>query len=124
MRRYKKKSRRTGKYKSKLESVVARKLGKKATYETVKLSYTLPKSYTVDFVVGKDDGARVLLEVKGYLRYEDQVKMRYVKECNPLEDIRFYFPVDNRVQGSKMKNSEWCERYGFVYYIGRLPKVL
>lgn len=120
MRRYKRKSRRTGRYKSKLESLVAKKLGKRATYETVHLSYYLPKKYTPDFVIVSDDGSSILLEVKGWYRYEDQVKMRAVKASHPELDIRMYFPNDNKVQASKLTNSQWCEKHGFPCYIGEL----
>lgn len=124
MRKFKRRSKRTRKYKSQLELAIARRLGKKATYETEILHYLLPKKYTPDFVLVKDDTSRTFLEVKGYFRYEDQAKMRAVKTCNPTLDIRMYFPNDGKVQGSKMKNSEWCLKYGFVCYIGRLPRDL
>lgn len=117
-------AKRTRKYKSHLERDIARRLGKKATYETEYLEYLLPKKYKPDFILLKKDGSKLFLEVKGYMRYEDQVKMKAVKTCNPTLDIRLYFPSDAKVQTSSMKNSEWCERYGFVYYIGRLPKDL
>jgi hypothetical protein len=56
------------------------------------------------------------------LRIEDQKKMRAVKECNPDLDIRFYFAEDRLVHRSKMKNSEWCAKYGFPCAIGKIPK--
>ena len=122
--KYKKRSTRLRKYKSRLEAKVARRLGKKATYESEVVYYFLPKRYYPDFVLVKSVSNRILLEVKGYLRYEDQAKMKAVKDCNPELDIRFFFPHDNKVQGSKMKNSEWCLKYGFPFYIGVLPKDL
>lgn len=118
--RFKKRSRKTGRYKSKLESLVAKKLGKRATYETVHLSYYLPKRYTPDFVIVADNDHRIYLEVKGWYRYEDQVKMRAVKASHPELDIRMYFPNDSKVQASKLTNSQWCEKYGFPYYIGEI----
>lgn len=131
MRRYKKKSKRTGKYKSVLERKIARRLGKNATYETETLSYLLPKRYTPDFVLVKTtvdehnnpiSSSKVYIEVKGWFRYEDQAKMRAVKVSNPDLDIRLFFPVDGKVQGSKMTNSEWCKKYNFPYCIGQIPK--
>jgi hypothetical protein len=119
-------AKRTRKYKSHLERDIARKLGRRATYETEYLTYLLPKRYKPDFVVvsPNDDGSstKIYLEVKGYFRYEDQVKMKAVKHCNPDLDIRLYFPNDGKVQSSSMKNSEWCTKYGFQYYVGRLPR--
>ena len=119
--RYKKKSKRTGKYKSQLEQTIATVLGKRATYESEVLNYVVPRKYKPDFIV-TTPSRKFYLEVKGYMRFEDQQKMKWVKACNPELDIRFYFPVDNKVQGSKMRNSEWCEKYSFKYSIGRLPK--
>lgn len=122
MRRYKKRSIRTGKYKSKLEALVGKMLGKSAEYEPVKLQYTVTKNYIPDFVINPGYGNVIFLEVKGFLRYEDQVKMRAVKAHNPDLDIRFYFSNDRKVHGSKLTNSEWCAKYGFPCYIGKLPK--
>lgn len=113
-------AKRTKKYKSKLEANIARKLGKNAAYETVTISYLQPKKYKPDFVVPQGDRV-VFIEVKGWFRYEDQQKMRAVKFSNPDLDIRMYFPVDGKVQGSKLKNSEWCIKHGFPFAIGKLP---
>lgn len=123
IRRKKKKTRNTGKYKSPLEQSIARRLGRKAKYETEVLQYLLPKRYKPDFILLKD-GHKIYLEVKGYFRFGDQQKMRAVKACNPELDIRMYFPKDNRVQTSQMLNSEWCRKYNFPCYIGELPKDL
>lgn len=119
-------AKRTRKYKSQLELAIARRLGKRATYETEYLTYLLPKRYKPDFVVvyPNDDGSstKVYLEVKGWYRSEDQQKMKAVKESNPDLEIWMYFPNDGRVQGSRMKNSEWCRKYGFPFMIGSIPK--
>jgi hypothetical protein len=119
---FKRRSKRTGKYKSKLESLVARMLRGKATYESERIKYVLPKNYTPDFVVLRQDGTKIFVEVKGYHRYEDQAKMRAVKQSNPELDIRMFFPKDGKVQSSEMTNSEWCIKYGFPYAIEKLPK--
>jgi hypothetical protein len=121
-------SKRRGRYKSVLESKVARQLGRKAKYETEHIPYVLPKRYTPDFVLAKPnhgsdhDTGKVYIEVKGWLRSEDQQKMKSVKHCNPHLDIRFYFPNDGKVQGSSMKNSDWCRKYDFKYCIGTIPE--
>jgi predicted nuclease of restriction endonuclease-like RecB superfamily len=115
------KSKRTGKYKSKLESIAARQLGRKAKYEAAKIKYFEVKTYIPDFSI-RTNGNPIYVEVKGYLRYEDQRKMRMVKVSNPEMDIRFFFAQDNRVQGSKMTNSQWCDKYSFPYCIGEIPK--
>lgn len=121
-KRYKKRAIRTGKYKSKLEALAAKMLGRKAEYEPVKLQYTQTRSYIPDFVIHREGKPPIFLEVKGYLRYEDQTKMRSVKECNPDLDIRFFFPRDAKVAKSKLTNSEWCKKHGFPIYLGILPK--
>ena len=111
--KYRKKHKRYGIYKSKLEQIVAKRLGKKAKYEPEKLRYVIPHNYTPDFVVTNKDGSKTYYEVKGYLRYEDQVKMRAVRACNPNLHIIFLFPKDQRVHRSQMLNSEWCRKNGY-----------
>lgn len=120
--RYKQKHKRFGIYKSGLEQMVAKVLGKRAEYEPIRLAYLIPKHYKPDFIIKKKNGKEIVLEVKGYLRWQDQQKMRAVKACNPELDIRFYFPKDGKVQTSGMLNSEWCEKYSFDYAIGKIPK--
>ena len=114
---YKKKHKRWGKYKSPLEQKIAKLLGRKAKYETDTLHYSLPKRYIPDFVIVAKDGTKTYIEVKGYLRYEDQVKMRAVKACNPDLDIWMWFANDRKVHKSQMTNSEWCEKYGYKWRI-------
>lgn len=114
MRVRKKRARKTGPYKSKLESIVAKRLGKKAKYESEKLKYVIVKNYIPDFIITEKDGSKKYIEVKGYLRYEDQVKMKAVRYSHPDLHIEMWFPKDQKVHTSSMLNSEWCERYGFI----------
>lgn len=114
---YKKKHKRWGKYKSPLEQKIAKLLGRKAKYEVDVLEYYLPKKYHPDFTVVSKDGTKTYIEVKGYLRYEDQVKMRAVRVAHPDKDIWMWFPKDQKVHRSKMLNSEWCEKYGYKWRI-------
>jgi len=102
-------------------SQVPKKQRPKVKYEGEKLQYLLPKTYNPDFVIHKPDG-KIYVEVKGYFRSEDQVKMRAVKVTNPFLDIRFVFAVDNKVGGSKLLCSQWCDKYGFPYAFGSIPK--
>ena len=122
MRRYKRKHKREGEFKSGLEQSISKRLPKGSKYEASNIAYVLPKKYKPDFDVPTEAGKIVYLEVKGWMRYEDQQKMRAVKFSNPDLDIRFYFPKDQKVQNSKMTNSQWCQKYGFPYAIGRLPR--
>lgn len=111
-----------GQFRSGLEQSVWNKVPKqrkpKVKYEPRRLQYLLPKTYVPDFVI--DD--KIYVEVKGYLRYEDQVKMRAVKDSNPYLDIRFVFAKDNKVASSNMTVSEWCTKYGFRYAFEKIPK--
>lgn len=122
MRRYKQKHTRVGKFKSKLEHQVAKELGKRAKYESERLTYMKPGHYKPDFVYTRKNGSKLYIEVKGFLRYDDQVKMKAVKANNMDLDIRFMFPQDKPVHRSKMLNSEWCQKYGFPYTIGSIPR--
>lgn len=122
-KRYKRTSKRIGKYKSGLEESVAKMLMRKdANYEADKFSYVIPKTYTPDFTIVNPNGHKWYLECKGWHRYEDQQKMKWLKMSNPSLDIRFLFPKDNKVQGSKMLNSEWCIKNEYPYCIGKIPK--
>lgn len=106
------------KYRSKLESRVAGRLGKMnldINYETQKLTYT--KQYTPDFIINEGDPDEIILEVKGILRPEDRSKMVAVKRDNPNKDIRFIFQKpDSKMIGSKSTHAQWAKRNGFMYY--------
>jgi predicted nuclease of restriction endonuclease-like RecB superfamily len=121
--KYRRKHKRPSGFDSPLEEMVWNKLPQDRTlYEPEKLPYVIEHYYKPDFVIMKKNGKKLYLEVKGYMRIEDQKKMRAVKECNPDLDIRFYFAEDRLVHRSKMKNSEWCAKYGFPCAIGKIPK--
>ena len=118
MRKYRTKHKRFGGFRSPLELRVSKILGKRAKFESEKLNYFLPKRYVPDFVVTNKDGSKIYYEVKGYLRYEDQRKMRAVKFSNPDLRIIFIFPENKRhakVHTSNMTHPEWAEKYGFEY---------
>lgn len=124
-RKYKvKKYKRADGFRSGLESLLASKIPKdvKWGFESERIPYVLPKKYIPDFIITKANGTKMYIEAKGYLRYEDQQKMRSVKHCNPDLDIRFFFGNDKKVHGSTMTNSQWCEKYDFKYAIGKIPK--
>jgi hypothetical protein len=88
-------------------------------YESKRLRYAVLRDYKPDFEL--DNG--ILVETKGWFKSDDQRKMRAVKEQHPDKDIRMVFQnLKGKVQGSKMTNAEWCEKYGFQYADGRIPK--
>lgn len=95
----------------------------KVSYEETKLPYVTHHYYVPDFEVNTRSGTTFFLEVKGYFRTADQVKMRAVKTANPDLDIRLIFQKDNRLNKfSKMHYSDWATKYGFPFAIGELPK--
>tara|TARA_Y100001963_G_scaffold159865_1_gene265817 strand:- start:11860 stop:12255 length:396 start_codon:yes stop_codon:yes gene_type:complete len=104
---------RTRKYRSKLEALVAtilRKKKRKFTYEAESFTYTLTKKYTPDFFL--DDG--ILLEVKGVLMQRDREKMIAVRHNHPSLKIVFVFPVPHKkVPGLKSTHAEWAEKNGY-----------
>jgi len=84
------------------------------SYETLKLPYVLPspiRNYKPDFLVGS-----VIIEVKGFLPYTDQVKMLAVKEAHPHLDIRFLFMKPHqKLPRRKITHAEWAEAHGFPW---------
>lgn len=107
------------KFEEKIYGQLVRKFGAdRVQYEPLKLRYTLDCIYTPDFQV---DGTDVIIETKGYFRPKDMRIMRAVKECNPDLDIRMLFQANNKYS-KRMRYSDWAERYGFKYAIGRVPK--
>ncbi len=128
-RRFNKRKKSLGKFKSPLEkeiydSLVRRKSKKfNFQYEGEKLKYFTSHDYMPDIVLTFPGGKKIYVEIKGYLRYEDQRKMRAVKEANPDLDIRFVFPETGRVGRSKMTPEEWCDKYEFPCTMtGDIPK--
>lgn len=117
---------RVGKYQSQLEARIAKQLKKgmgDVQYETIKLTYTITKTYIPDFIVKTKKGKLIYIETKGWMKIEDRVKMRAVKETHPDLDIRFLFDKNNKVSSrGKMKYSEWCDKHGFKYAIKAIPK--
>ena len=98
---------------------IRRRKKTKLTYEPLKLIYTIERTYTPDFIITRPGHHDIYVEVKGYFRSSDRTKMRRVKECNPSLDIRLIFPYDNKITSkSRMRYSDWCNKYGFKYHIG------
>lgn len=128
-RKFNKKRQDLGRFKSPLEKEIYDKLvrvkNKKFNfqYEGEKLKYFTVHDYSPDIVLTFPGGKKIYIEIKGYLRYEDQRKMRAVKEANPDLDIRFIFTDRSRVAKSKMSPAQWAKKYGFECTIlGEVPK--
>jgi IS5 family transposase len=77
-------------------------------------------SYTPDFVL--DNG--VWIEAKGYLDGPDRTKLKAIRKQHPEIDLRLVFQRDNVIKGTKNKTrySEWAEKIGFKWALGKVPK--
>ena len=111
----------TGTFRSQFEARVARALSRNNVeflYEPLQLTYTVTRRYKPDFIL--ENG--IFIECKGYLDSADQRKMRAIKEQYPDLDIRMLFmTLAGKVQGSKMSNMEWCEKYNYKYAQEKIP---
>lgn len=95
-------------------------------YEPDKITYYVERLYIPDLLIND-----IYIELKGYLREDDQRKMRAVKAQHPELDIRFVFQNANatiqgakkRKDGSKMTCGQWADRYGFEWSNQRIPKI-
>jgi hypothetical protein len=92
-------------------------------YESEKIPYTISREYNPDFIIEFQDGHKLYIEAKGFLRWEDMEKLRAVKASNPDMDLRIVFEKDNRVRkNSKMRYSDWAVKHGFPFAVGQIPK--
>ena len=92
-------------------------------YESEELKYYIAKTYIPDFTLKYRDGRVLHLEIKGYFRPEDREKLRAVREANPKLDVRLVFDKDNKIHAkSKMRYSDWCNKYKFLFAIGHIPE--
>lgn len=97
--------------------------GASIEYESERLPYVIAKTYVPDFIITLSCGRKIYIEAKGYFRPTDRIKMLAVKRMNPTLDIRIVFAVDNKLnKGSKSRYSDWCEKHGFPYAVGLVPK--
>lgn len=114
-------------FRSGFEKEFAESLDVPYKYETERLPYpvTLTKHYTPDFVLIKKDGSPMYLELKGRFTASDRVKMKRIKQCYPLLDIRMIFQMGtNRItKKSKTTYMEWCKQHDIPAYDchGRVP---
>ena len=102
------------KYRSKLEGIVAKKLPQ-AKYEPFNLDYWQKKTYTPDFVIGRN-----LIEVKGFFRPGDQAKYKAINEqCQENGDtFIFLFSHPNKPvrRGAKLTMSGWAEKNNIPWF--------
>ena len=106
-------------YRSGLEKRVANyltSLSVPVIYETDIIPYVIPEkecSYTPDFKLWDNS----YLEIKGWLRPTDRVKMLNVKRCNPNVVIKFAFqnPETKIARGSKTSYGSWATNHDFPW---------
>lgn len=109
----------TGKYRSKLESVVGEALGKKWLYEAEVVSYLQPKDYLPDFTIKLKEG-KTYVEVKGFFRAGDASKYKSIHRT--ISDMGYNFVMvfanpDAPVRkGSKTTYRKWCNKNGIPCY--------
>ena len=98
-------------------------------YEAVKVKYTVPGTYLIDFSLNKKDGGMMHIETKGNGRSFDQHtrrKMIAVKTLYPELDLRILFYSNGKIgpkrkNGSFMRQSDWAKKHGFKYAIKAMP---
>ena len=79
------------------------------------------RKYNPDYFVETKSGNLIIVEAKGRWTPEDRKKICYVTEQNPRLDVRMLFERDNTLSKSpkSKKYSEWCDRKGIKYAVGR-----
>lgn len=100
-------------YRNGFEAKCGAAFGPAYSYEPIKLTYTVERTYTPDFV---DPVAKTIIETKGYFPAADRSKMLAVKKANPDWRIEICFQrPDTRIsKASKTTYREWAEKHGFV----------
>lgn len=87
-------------------------------FEGLKVTYTYNAVYKPDIVL--ENG--VLIEIKTYLPYDEQRKLRAIKETNPSLDLRLVFEKpDKLLPNSKLTHGQWATKYGFMWAEGKVP---
>ena len=111
----------SNKFRSDLEGQVADQLDKqcvKYRFEPHWIRYQIEKKYKPDFLLPNG----ILIEVKGWFKFDDQRKHKLIKSQYTELDIRFVFQkINNKVQGGMFTNKEWCEKYDFKFAESIVP---
>jgi Phage endonuclease I len=107
-----------GKYKSGLEKRAAAVLGRKVTYETVKIAYVIPArpaKYNPDFIPVKKKN--FYIETKGRFVASDRKKHLLIKEQHPHIRVAFIFerPYNTISKKSKTTYADWADKNGFLW---------
>lgn len=98
-------------------------LGVTYEYEKEKIRYSKPseeKIYTPDYKLANG----IIVEAKGEFTSGDRKKHLLVKAQHPDKDIRFVFsnPQQRISKQSKTTYADWCQKNGFQFAKGLVPK--
>ncbi len=121
------------KYRNKFEKTTGDKLheaGIRFEYETERLPYVVEGKYIPDFIITTRSGRKLYIETKGNGRSFDgptKRKMLAVKKQHPNVDIRLVFYSDGKIgpkrkDGSRLTQSEWATKNGFIWAIKDIPE--
>lgn len=113
-------------FRSGLEERIAQELleqGVPFDYEAHTIEYTKPAkkaTYKPDFILHNG----IIIETKGRFLTADRQKHLLIKKQHPDLDIRFVFSNSNSKisKRSKTTYAMWCEKNGFLYADGFIPK--
>lgn len=114
-------------FKSKFEENVHKELvkadnGFSVDYETEKFEYTLVKHYTPDFIITRPDGTKCYIETKGKFDLDSRQKMIACKSQHPDKEFVILFMRDQPLtKKSKLRYTDWAEKYGFDYSVNCIP---
>lgn len=113
-------------FRSGLEDAIAEQLkeaGIPVDYENHRIDYVVPERvarYTPDFVLPNG----IVVESKGQFVPKDRQKHLLIKSQHPELDLRFVFTRPNQriSKQSKTTYAMWCEKHGFQFAKGEIPK--
>lgn len=88
--------------------------------EAIEFTIAKPRKYHPDFRLANG----IYIESKGWFKSEDRQKHLAIKFQHPEKDIRFVFSNPNTKIGKKSTTTYgmWCEKNGFKYAKGEVPK--
>ena len=96
-------------------------------YEKGKIEYETPAekhTYLPDFRVVRFSNNSMIIETKGRFETKDRKKHLLIKAQHPTLDLRFVFSNPNQriSKQSQTTYAMWCEKNGFLYAKGFIPK--
>jgi hypothetical protein len=109
------------KMRSRYEAAVAVRMdqaGLEYEYEPIRIRYATEEVYIPDLRLPNG----IIVELKGYFKAEDRMKLTMVREQHPEYDIRLVFQNNSFIHsGSKTRYGDWCNKHGFKWAVGDVP---